>query len=67
MLNKISKQRSSNRKRKGKGVGSGLGKQLVEVIKAKNHDQVSLLEILKVGKCLFTEKHLSGALIQLKN
>ena len=26
MLNKISKQRSSNRKRKGKGVGSGLGK-----------------------------------------
>ena len=26
MLNKITKQRSSNRKRKGKGVGSGLGK-----------------------------------------
>ena len=26
MLNKISKQRISNRKRKGKGVGSGLGK-----------------------------------------
>ena len=26
MLNKILKQRSSNRKRKGKGVGSGLGK-----------------------------------------
>jgi large subunit ribosomal protein L15 len=26
MLNKLSKQRSTNRKRKGKGVGSGLGK-----------------------------------------
>tara|TARA_B100001093_G_scaffold481553_1_gene512386 strand:+ start:324 stop:758 length:435 start_codon:yes stop_codon:yes gene_type:complete len=26
MLNKILKQRSSNRKRKGKGIGSGLGK-----------------------------------------
>lgn len=26
MLNKITKQRSSNRKRKGKGIGSGLGK-----------------------------------------
>ena len=26
MLNKISKQRSSNKKRKGKGIGSGLGK-----------------------------------------
>jgi len=26
MLNKITKQRASNRKRKGKGVGSGLGK-----------------------------------------
>ena len=26
MLNKLSKQRSSNRKRKGKGIGSGLGK-----------------------------------------
>ena len=26
MLNKLSKQRSSNKKRKGKGVGSGLGK-----------------------------------------
>ena len=26
MINKLSKQRTSNRKRKGKGVGSGLGK-----------------------------------------
>ena len=26
MINKLSKQRTTNRKRKGKGVGSGLGK-----------------------------------------
>ncbi len=26
MLNKISKQRTSSKKRKGKGIGSGLGK-----------------------------------------
>ena len=26
MINKLSKQRTANRKRKGKGIGSGLGK-----------------------------------------
>ena len=35
MINKLSKQRTTNRKRKGKGVGSGLAKQQVEAQRSK--------------------------------
>ena len=67
MINKLSKQRTTNRKRKGKGLGSGLGKQQVEGTKAKSLDLVLQLETLRVAKCLSIEKLQKEVLILSKN
>ena len=49
---------NKNRKRVGRGIGSGTVKQLVEVTKVKNQDQVEPLQgDLKVGKCLFNKEY----------
>ena len=45
---------SKNRKRVGRGIGSGTGKTPEEVIKVKNQDQAAILDKgLRVDKCHF--------------
>jgi len=49
---------NKNRKRVGRGIGSGTGKTAGEVIRVKNPDQVEPLQgDLKVGKCLFNREY----------
>ena len=53
-----SKGTSQNRKRVGRGIGSGQGKLLVEVTRAKNQDLVvQLLVALKVVKCHYNKEY----------
>ena len=52
-----------NAKRVGRGIGSGLVRPVVEVIKVKNHVQVDSLKlVLKAAKCLYNVVCLKWAL-----
>ena len=48
---------SKEKKRIGRGIGSGTGKTSGKGHKAKKLDREYLLKVLKVDKCLFTEDY----------
>ena len=54
MTNLNSTLQVKNKKmRVGRGIGSGKGKLLAEVLRGKNQEVVLQLKVLKVDKCLY--------------
>ena len=67
MLNKFSKQRTTNRKRKGKGIGSGLGKTAGRGHKGQKSRSGVAVRNFEGGQMPSIERLLREVLIQLKN
>ena len=67
MLNKITKQRSSNRKRKGKGIGSGLGKTSGRGHKGQKSRSGVAVRNFEGGQMPIYRKTPKRGLIQLKS
>ena len=56
MLDKLTKQRETDKKRKGRGGGSGLGKTSGRGHKGQKSRSGVAINLLRVAKCLFIEK-----------